>query len=229
MARSGKGSRVFAAAVLAAAVSAATSASAFAAADTIVTTDDAFNLAIYSMDQGEKPTLQNAGVNQHNATARTNGPDGAELFNSPTIGTGTTTLEGTQYLTTGTYAMYCTTHPLSMSANLQVGAAGTPVARPQIKVTLGKGKLSKIASKGKVAVTVVATTLSNNVEVAVKLGKATLGSQKGVNLTAGQSKKLTIKFGKSGKSKLAGKKSAKLVASGTVPFGSPSSAKKTYK
>ena len=40
------------------------------------------------MDQGDRPTLQNAGVNQHNVTARTNGPDGDFLFISPTIGNG---------------------------------------------------------------------------------------------------------------------------------------------
>jgi plastocyanin len=228
MARSGRTRRAFAAAFLAAAISAATSASAFAA-DTIVTTDDSFNLAVYAMDQGEKPTLQNAGVNNHNATARTNGPDGAELFASPTIGTGTTTVEGTQYLTTGTYAMFCTTHPLTMQANLQVSALGTPVARPNITVALGSGKLAKLAKKGKVPVTVTATTASNGVEVAIKLGKSTLGTQSAFNLAAGQSRKLSVKLGKSGKKKLAGRKSAKLIASGTVPFGSPKTAKRTYK
>ena len=168
-------------------------------------------------------------VNQHNVTARTNGPDGEFLFDSPTIGTGTTTVNGTQYLTTGTYAFFCTIHPLSMQANLQVSALGTPVARPKIDVILGAGKLDKIAKKGKVPVTVKALTQADGVEVALKLGKTTVGSQKAFSLAAGQSRKLTLKLNKSGKSKLAKRNSAKLKATGEVPFGSPDTAKRTYK
>ncbi len=159
-----------------------------------------------------------------------NGPDGGLLFQAATIGPGqTTTLNGTQYLTQGTYPFFCNVHPLEMSANLQVSALGTPVARPKIDVILGAGKLDKIAKKGKVPVTVKALTQADGVEVALKLGKTTVGSQKAFSLTAGQSRKLALKLNKSGKSKLGNANSAKLKATGEVPFGSPDTAKRTYK
>ncbi len=103
------------------------------------------------------------------------------------------------------------------------------MARPKVDVILGAGKLSKIAKKGKVPVTVKAVTQSDGVEVELKLGKSVVGSQKGINLAAGQSRKLTLKLNKSGRSKLADRKSAKLTAIGEVPFGSPDTAKRTYK
>ena len=82
----GRGRRAFAGAFLAATVASAIAAtSAFGVAETIVASDDFFAAATYAMDQGDRPTLQNTGVNQHNVTARTNGPDG-DLFISPTIG-----------------------------------------------------------------------------------------------------------------------------------------------
>lgn len=226
----GRGRRAFLAALGAAALASAISVpSAFGVAQTIVASDDFFVAATYTMDQGDRPTLQNAGINQHNVTSRANGPDGDFLFISPTIGNGTTTVEGTQYLTTGTYPFICTTHPLSMSGNLQVSGLGAPTARPQIDVIPGGGKLSKIAKKGKLPVTVKALTASSGVELEVKLGKAEIGSQKAFNLAAGQSRKLSVKLTKSGKTKLAKKKSAKLTVTGEVPFGAPDTGKRTYK
>lgn len=230
MSNPGRGRRAFAVAFCAAmAASAIAATSAFGVAQMIVASDDFFAAAAYTMDQGDRPTLQNAGVNQHNVTARANGPDGDFLFISPTIGNGSTTVEGTQYLTAGTYAFFCTTHPLSMSGDLQVSGLGAPVARPKIDVILGAGKLDKIAKKGKLLVTVKALTKSDDVELELKLGKTTIGSQKAFDLAAGQSRKLTLKLNKAGKSKLGDRNSAKLKLSGEVPFGSPDSAKRTYK
>lgn len=225
----GRGRRVFASALACAALGSALAAgSAFAVAQPIVATDDVFSAATYTMDQGDRPVLQNNGVNQHNATARANGPDGKFLFESPTIGGGTTTLNGTQYLTAGTYAFICSIHPLSMQANLQVSAAGTPVARPQIDVLLGAGKLSKIAKKGKLPVTVKGITQSDGVTLQAKLGKSVIASQNAFNLTAGQSRKITLKLKKSAKGKLAKKKSAKLKVTGQVPFGAPDTGSRKY-
>lgn len=226
----GRGRRAFAAAFAAAAMTSAIAAtSAFGVAETIVASDDFFAAATYAMDQGDRPTLQNAGVNQHNVTARTNGPDGDFLFISPTIGNGTSIVEGTQYLTAGTYAFFCTTHPLSMQGNLQVSGLGAALARPKIDVILGAGKLDKIARKGKLPVTVKALTKSDDVELELKLGKSTVASQKAFDLAAGQSRKLKLKLSKAGKSKLGDRNSAKLKLTGEVPFGSPDSAKRTYK
>jgi plastocyanin len=209
--------------------SAMAASSAFGVAQTIVAIDDSFVGATFTMDQGDRPTLQNNGTGQHNVTARTNGPDKEFLFESPTIGNGSTVVEGTQYLTTGSYAFICTVHPLSMTANLSVSALGAPVARPQIDVLLAKGKLEKIAKKGKVQATVKALTKSDGIALELALGKSVIATQKAFNLAAGQQRKVTLKLNKAGKSKLAKAGSAKLKLTGEVPFGAPDSAKKTYK
>ena len=228
----GRGRRAFVAAFLTATVASAIGAvSAFGVAQPIIAGDNTYSLLTFTMDQGDRPVLQNTGpLNQHDVFSRTNGPDGGLLFQAATINPGqTATLNGTQYLTQGTYAFFCNVHPLEMSANLQVSGAGAPVARPRIDVLLGAGKLSKIAKKGKVPVTVKAVTQSDGVDVELKLGKSVIGAQTGLNLAAGQSRKLSLNLNKSGKSKLADRKSAKLKATGEVPFGSPDTAKRTYK
>ena len=209
--------------------SAMAASSAFGVAQTIVAIDDSFVGATFTMDQGERPTLQNNGTSQHNATARNNGPDGEFLFESPTIGNGSTIVEGTQYLTTGSYAFICTIHPLSMTANLQVSALGAPVARPRIDALLGKGKLDKIAKKGKLQATVKALTKSDGITLDLALGKKVVATQKPFNLGAGQQRKVTLKLNKAGKSKLRKRDSAKLKLTGEVPFGAPDRAKRTYK
>lgn len=210
-------------------ISAAAAGGAFAAAEPIDAGDDVFGAATYAMDQGERPQLQNTGVGNHNVTSRTNGPDGLFLFSSPTIGTGNTTVDGTQFLTTGTYAFICSTHPLSMSANLQVSGAGAPLARPQIDVSAANGKVAKVAKKGKLPVTVTAITQSDGITLALKLGKATIGTQKAFNLAAGQQRKLSVKLTKSGKSKLKKKSKATVKVVGSVRFGAPDNAKSSLK
>ena len=201
--------------------------SAFGVAETIVASDD-FAAATYAMDQGDRPTLQNTGpVNQHNATARTNGPDG-DLFISPTIGNGTTTVEGTQYPTAGTYAFLCTIHPLSMQGNLQVLGLGAPLARPKIDVILGAGKSDKIARKGKLPVTVKALTKSDDVELELKLARPARSALESIRPRMPEPQ-ADPEADQGRKSKLGNRNSAKLKLTGEVPFGSPDSAKRTYK
>jgi plastocyanin len=231
MSSPGRGRRAFVAAFAAASVASAIAASsAFAVAQPIVAGDNAYTQPTFTMDQGDRPVLQNTGpLNMHDVFSRTNGPDGALLFQSDTINPGqTATLNGTQYLTQGTYSFFCNVHPLEMSANLQVSGAGTPVARPRVDVKLGAGKLSKLAKKGKVPVTVKAVTQSDDVEVLLRLGKSVIGSQSAIDLLAGQSRKLNVKLTKSGKSKLGKKNKASIKATGEVPFGAPDSAKRKY-
>jgi plastocyanin len=211
------------AAVLAALIAAAT---ALAVAETIVATDNTFSKAVYSMDQGDRPALQNMGGNQHNATASANGPDGRPLFDSPTIGTGTTTLNGTQYLTTGTYIFICTIHPDTMIATLSVSGLGTPVPRPSIALKVLSKNLDKIASKGKLPVRVQATTASQGVELEAKLGKKTVGEATGIDLAAGARSTVALRLSKAARKQLGKKDKAKVKVEGTVPFGSPSTAKR---
>jgi plastocyanin len=229
MLKPGTARRAYTAAVVAGALVFAFGTGSALAADQIVATDDAFDAPSYAMNQGERPTLLNNGVHSHNVTARTKGPDGGDLFFSPTITGGTTTVDGTQYLTTGTYSFWCSIHPLSMQATLNVSGAGSPAARPDIDVAGKGGKLKKVAKRGKVTVTVIAATASAGVKLVAKLGKATLGSSAVFDLAAGQSRKVTIKLSKSGKAKLAKKKKASIKVTGSVRFGAPDTVKLSLK
>jgi hypothetical protein len=142
--------------------------------------------------------------------------------------TGTALVKGTQYLTQGNYDFFCTVHP-EMEAKLHVSGLGTPVARPDIEVSVLSSKLAKVRNKRKARVRVKATTLSKDVVLTLKLGRLRLGSKSNIDLTAGQTRTLIIKISKRGKNKLAGKNQAKVKLAGTVPFGPGDTASKLLK
>ncbi len=197
--------------------------SAYAVAQTIVAADNSFSLTSYTMDQGDRPTLQNTGVNQHNATASSNGPDGKPLFSSPTIGTGTTTLNGTQYLTTGGYTFICTIHPDTMIATLSVSANGTPIPRPAMTLKLLSRSVKKVLKNG-LLVQIDATAKSESIGVEAKLGKTTIAKVQDVSEAQGRTF-LKVKLNKVGKNKLADLEKATIRLNGTLAFGSPTTAR----
>jgi plastocyanin len=176
----------------------------------------------YRTDQGEVVPLQVTG-SSHNATAHQNGPDGSALFRSPTIGIGTTGVQGTQYLSTGTYAFFCTIHPSTMEATLEVTGNGTPQARPSGTLSVRSKKLSKVSKKG-ILVAVTASTKIDGASLTAKLGKVTIGKASGLTFAAGQTIQ-TVKLSKAGENKLKGKKKASVKVTADIPFGSPASAK----
>jgi plastocyanin len=91
---------------------------------------DQYGTATVTIDQGQTASFANSDIDYHNVTATTAGADGNPLFASPTIGIGqSTSVAGTQYLTSGTYAFYCTIHPF-MRGTIVVTSNGTPVPRP---------------------------------------------------------------------------------------------------
>ena len=235
MLRPGTARRALAAAFTAAAVACGAVPSAATAADVIVATDNQFAAGTYAMAPGERPEFQNDGpFNRHDVFSRGLGPDGARLFTSPTLDPGFATgVDGTQYLTVGTYPFFCNIHPLEMSGTLSVSGPGSPVPRPSVALKGKGGKLQKLAKKGKLAVTVTAATESNGVKLVAKLGKATVGSAAAFNLAAGQSRKTTVKLSKSGKAKLKKlakkRKKATIKVTGSVPFGAPRTVKLSFK
>ena len=195
---------------------------AFAASETIVAqSDDGFSAATYTADQGEVVQLQVAG-DSHNATARQNGPDGQALFRSPTIYNGTAGVQGTQYLSAGDYAFYCTVH-LNMVATLHVTSNGTPQARPSASLTVRSRKLSKVSKKG-LQVAITASAKVDGASLVAKLGKATIGKANGLSLSSGQ-QFATVKLSKAGKNKLKNKSKASVTVTASIPFGSPASGK----
>jgi plastocyanin len=197
------------------------------AADSITATDNAFNAPTYTMNQGERPSFTNGGANQHNATARQNGPDGKVLFSTPTLGGGqSATLDGTQYLSPGSYAFFCTIHPTEMQATLVVTGNGTPQPRPSASLTLRTKTISKALKKG-LLVSINASTQINGAALTAKLGKATIGKTTTSLASGDQTKKL--KLSKAGKSKLRGKSTARVSVTADIPFGSPATAKAKLK
>ena len=83
-----------------------------------------------TIDQGERVTFTNTDAAEHDVLARDPGPDGKPLFRSELVGAGRTVpVDGAEYLTTGSYAFFCSLHP-QMEGTINVTSAGTPVPRP---------------------------------------------------------------------------------------------------
>ncbi|HEU4980647.1 MAG TPA: hypothetical protein VFT14_05480 [Solirubrobacterales bacterium] len=185
--------------------------------------DNTFNAGSYTIDQGDTATLQIAG-GTHNVTANQIGPDGKALFRSATISAGSTQVGGTEYLTTGSYPFICSIHPSTMQATLNVSANGTPKPRPGLLLKLISKKISKVVKKAALRIQATATTKVDDATVEAKLGKATLGKATGLSLAPG-AQDLTLKLGKKAKSKLANRRKATITLNGSVPFGSPATAR----
>jgi len=213
--------RVLAGAAIAAVVGLG-AAVAWAAPATIVGQgNDTFNAAAYSHDGGTVAQLTVTG-SSHNATANANGPDGKALFRSNTISGGNTPVNGTQYLSAGSYPFICTIHPTTMQATLNVSGTGLP--RPTVDLAVTSRKLSKVLKKGKLA---VKATTTGNPAVALRaaLGKRTIatGTVPAGGTTA------AMKLSKAGKQALRGKDKATVKVTGSIDFGAPDTAKAKLK
>jgi plastocyanin len=180
-----------------------------------------FNATSYAHDGGTVAQLTVTG-SSHNVTAYANGPDAKTLFRSGTISGGTTPVNGTQYLSAGSYSFFCSIHPDTMQATLNVTGTGLP--RPTVDVAVSSRKLSKVLKKGKLAVK-VATTGAPEVALAAVLGKRTIatGTVRAGGTTA------ALKLTKSGRQALAGKDKATVKVTGSIEFGTPDTAKAKLK
>jgi plastocyanin len=196
---------------------------ALAASDTITAgPSESFSQPNYNTDQGVVVQFQDNG-GTHNVTARQTGPDGSALFRSPTISGGSAGVQGTQFLTAGDYAFFCTVHPTTMSGTPHVTSSGAAVARPTVAVVVKSKKLAKASKKG-ILVALTTNSKVDGASLTAKLGKTTIGQASGVSLAAGQ-QFATVKLSKAGKNKLKGKKKATITVTANVPFGSPASGK----
>jgi plastocyanin len=196
---------------------------AFAASQTIVgQIDNTFSASTYTTDPGEVVQFNVTG-NSHNVTAHPNGPDGQALFRTPTISGGTTGVQGTQYLSAGTYTFFCSIHPTTMQATLVVSSNGTPQPRPSATLSVRSRKISKVTKKG-VQVAITSSAKVDGASLVAKLGGTTIGKADGLSLSSGQ-QFVTVKLTKAGKSKLSGKSKASVTVTATIPFGSPASGK----
>jgi plastocyanin len=223
--RMGKPAAIVGLAALAAGALSVGVASGAAEAITASTTDNTFTKASYVIDQGEVATLDNPAASEHNVTATGNGPDGNELFRSATISGGQAPVNGTQYLSAGTYRFICTIHS-GMAADLVVTGNGAPVARPAVKLKLKSRKLDKVVSSRKLKLKLSAPTQSDGVTVSARKGARRVTAKKHVDLAAGSSRTLNLKLTGAGRKALGRLDAAKVKVTATVPFGASASAKR---
>ena len=148
-----------------------------------------------TIDQGEKVFFRNSDFTgtKHNVQADGTGPDGQPLFKSADITSGTTIVEGAQYLKTGTYTFVCTFHAPGMAGTLHVTANGTPQQRPgggaadttapTVSVRLATAHQSSIRKSRKLTVSV-----SANEAVTVSLKATAVVHGKTVTVARGKAK-----------------------------------------
>jgi len=221
-----RGSRALAALALAG-VATFGAAQALAATETITASAAgvAFDKPSFQLDPGQVASFQNLSNSQHDVTATGKGPDGAALFSSDTISTAQSPVNGTQYLSTGSFEFFCTIHP-EMRSDLVVGSNGSPLARPDIEIKVLSTKLGKVLSSGKLKVTVTAPTASNDVQLVARKGARKLGSKGNLDLATGSSRTVKLKLTAAAENALEDLESAKVKVTGSVPFGSPDTAKR---
>jgi plastocyanin len=180
-----------------------------------------FASAVTTIAQGEKVTLRNMDVAGHDVTAAKSGDDGKPLFRSELISPGSSgPVQGTEYLTTGSYPFVCSVHP-GMEATLEVTSEGTPVPRPQPSVTLKvvSRDLQRVLKTGKLKLKVRSSKASLIVGARAKTRKSSiaLGSKK-VKWDGGQGR-VALKLSDSARKALRKKKRAKLIATVTADHG----------
>lgn len=180
-----------------------------------------FSAAAFAHDAGAVATMTWVAGGSHNVTAGTTGPDGKPLFRSPTVGSGATAVQGTQYVPQGVYAFSCTIHP-GMNSALNVNA-GAPQPRPKVALKAKGQKLAKVVKKRKLIVT-MSLSGGQRATVTVKLGKRAIG-----RAGTAKSGKLAVKLSGKGVKTLKRKRKAKLKLDASVDFGSPAKAKAILK
>lgn len=204
-------------------------------ASTIVASPETFTYepGPYVQGLGEVAIFDNSRASAyHDVTTLRRGPDGGPLFFSEMIpgGLGTddpagqvTPVNGTQYLTPGSYPFYCTLHGQAMSGELVIdGSQGKAVKRPGVRVTILKQKLKRVRKSG-IKVRLKALGASRQVTVTATRGKVRIGARK-VNFKAGQTRRLNIPLTRKGRQVLRKGRVAKLKVRTSVAFGKPQQA-----
>jgi hypothetical protein len=170
------------------------------------------------MDQGEPLTFYTFDVPNHDVTAEQKGADGKPLFSTPLIGFGDSAfVEGSQYLTAGQYAFFCTIHA-NMHGTLTVSSAGSPAPRPGggdpadtkkpgVTARIRSGDVGRVRRSGKLQVE-VAVDEGASVTLRASTRNVTIASGRISNLTGAGSRRETLRLTRAGKRALAGRSRA---------------------
>jgi plastocyanin len=211
----------------------ALAAPATAAADKeiVATSSTSFATPEVTMDQGEPLNFRNSDLTgtKHDVVAE-DIVDGKPLFRSDLIGQGVSFVEGSQYLTTGTYKFFCSLHS-SMTGTLTVSANGTPKPRPgggggggttpppagdttapSVSLNVGLLTVSKLKKARKLAAKVTSDE-AGKARVTIKYKSRTIGRAT-ANLEADSAKTIRVALGATARKLL--KKGRKLTITATV-------------
>ena len=170
------------------------------------------------------------------------GADGKPLFASPLVAAGRSApVDGTQYLTTGDYAFFCTLHP-QMGGTLRVGSAGKPVPRPgtgtspgtgpggsggdtkapSVRLALRDKRLSQVARRGALRVSVTVDEAAT-VRLVLRAGGTTLGGATAKPAKAG-THRVSLKLTKAGARRVRQARRLRLSLSATARDGAGNAA-----
>jgi plastocyanin len=169
-----------------------------------------------TMDQGEALTFYSFDAQAHDVTAKDKGADGKPLFMTPLIGAGDEAMvEGSQYLTAGSYDFFCSIHP-NMEGTLTVTSAGMPkprpspgnplppdTTRPKVTLKVKSAGIAKVRRTRKLAVE-VSVDEAAKVEMKATRGKTTIATG-AVNLTGAGKRQETLKLTAAGRKALKGR------------------------
>jgi plastocyanin len=194
-----------------------------------------------TIDQGEPLTFRNTDFAMHDVTSDAQGDVKGRLFASDTIGSGSTSfVEGSQYLTAGTYTFFCTIHPEQMKGTLTVTSAGTPKPRPGTGApppadTTGpalslspRGAKAKSLKKGRALTVDIGTDEPASLTLTVKLGSLRAARVK-ESFTSAGSRRLSVTLNKKARKKLRRGSRLTLTLDGTDSAGNPAGTSTTLK
>ena len=178
----------------------------------------------FLLDAGSRPTLVNTDDNaDHNVVSTSDGPDGRPLFKTALLDPyASAPVEGTEYLTPGTYQFVCSIHAGMVGALRVEGTGALP--RPEVEVTVLSKKVEKVA-KGKLFVRVDAAVAATGVELIARRGLRPLSEAGPIDLATGESRRVVLRLDRAARKLLREVDSAKVTVAADVPYGAPDTAK----
>ncbi len=186
-----------------------------------------FSAADYSIEQGDSVTFDNADDRPHNVKSFSLF-GGGFLFESETVGPGGSgTVDGVEYLVSGTYPFFCSLHP-GMEADLTVGPGGAAWDRPLVDARILPARKRVLVRRGILRIEFRSESAVPALRFEVHSGNRRIGSGTG-DLAAGSAKVIAISLPKSFRRRISSQRAIRIAVRGTVPYGSLSGTTRTFR